>query len=551
MLLTMAQLLLATPASAGFNTPGVLSPLPPMGFNNWARYMGGLNESLFINTAEAMVSKGLLAAGYNRLNLDDEWSLMERAPNGSMQWDPAKFPRGLPWLTEFLKSRGFIPGIYTDAGNKSCSGFPGAYGYEDTDARDFVDWGFEYLKLDGCNMPDTTEETYRIVYGKWHDILTSMWPNQMVFSESAPAYFAEADNLTAWYAVMEWVPQYGQLARHSRDSLVWNSTNYWPDITGWDSVMFNYGQEVRLARFQRPGYLNDPDFLNVDHFDYTLEEKRSHFALWCSLSAPLILSTDVLNMTDAEVEYLTNREMIVVDQDPLVQQATLVSQDGNWDVLTKSLYNGDRLVTVLNRGNASGDLEVSWGRIGIFPEELSTPFTINIKDLWNGQSTTASLEDTNGIKAAAVPAHGTAVFRLSNPTPGNAIRTIPTGMIFNTYSLHCLTDSTNGTVAWLNCTGEKSQVWRVKPDGHVDSLLQLGLGKCLTVDAGRVVSRTSGCAAATGQRWDYFVSGNLINSASGLCLTEDQSGGAPSATVEECGYLTNEQVVALPVGVEI
>ncbi|KUI72168.1 putative alpha-galactosidase A [Cytospora mali] len=551
MLLAMVQLLLATPASAGFDPPGVLSPLPPMGFNNWARYMGGLNESLFVHTAEAMVSKGLLAAGYNRINLDDEWSLMERAPNGSMQWDPVKFPRGLPWLTGFLKAEGFIPGLYTDAGNKSCSGFPGAYGYEETDARDFVGWGFEYLKLDGCNMPDAMEEGYREVYGKWHEILTSMWPSQMVFSESAPAYFAEAENLTDWYAVMEWVPQYGQLARHSRDTLVWNSTNYWPDITGWDSVMFNYGQEVRLARFQRPGYVNDPDFLNVDHFDYTLDEKKSHFALWCSFSAPLILSTDVLNMTEAEVEYLTNRDLIAVDQDPLVQQATLVSQDGKWDVLTKGLYNGDRLVTVLNRGNTSGDLEVSWARIGISPGELPTPSSINVKDLWTGESSTVSLEDTDSIKATDVPPHGTAVFRLSNTTRGDAIRTIPTGIIFNTYLLNCLTDSTNGTVSWANCTGADAQVWRVKPDGHVDSLLQLALGKCLTVDGTKVVSSTSGCAAGTGNIWDYFISGNLINAASGLCLTEGQSGGTPLATVEACGYLTNEQVVSLPVGVAI
>ncbi|EOO00530.1 putative alpha-galactosidase a protein [Phaeoacremonium minimum UCRPA7] len=285
--------------------------------------MGGLNESLFVDTAEAMVRTGLLAAGYNRLNLDDEWSLMERASNGSMIWDPEKFPHGLPWLTQYIKSHGFIPGIYTDAGNLSCGGYPGALDHEEIDAADFEAWGFEYVKLDGCNMPDTSEATYKRVYGKWHSILSAQ-PNPMIFSESAPAYFAEAANLSDWYAVMGWVQQYGQLARHSRDSLVWNSTNYWPDITGWDSVMFNYGQEVRLARYQRPGYFNDPDFLNVDHFDYTLDEKKSHFALWCSFSAPLILSTDVLNITDEEVEYLTNKDFLDVDQDPLVQQATLV-----------------------------------------------------------------------------------------------------------------------------------------------------------------------------------------------------------------------------------
>lgn len=545
-----AQLLLASAATTPFDPPGVLSPLPPMGFNDWARYEGGLNESLFVNTAEAMIDQGLLAAGYNRLNLDDEWSLMTRAANGSMQWDPAKFPRGLPWLTQFMKSKGFIPGIYTDAGNLSCAGYPGAYGYEEIDAATFVSWGFEYLKLDGCNMPDTTEATYRQVYGKWHDVLSSMWPSQMVFSESAPAYFAEAENLTDWYTVMTWVPQFGQLARHSRDTLVWNSTAYWPEITGWDSVLFNYGQEVRLARFQRPGYVNDPDFLNVDHFDYTLDEKRTHFALWCSLSAPLILSTDVMNMTADEVAYLTNRDLIAVDQDPLVQQATLVSQDGTWDVLTKSLYNGDRLVTVLNRGNSSADLDVPWARIGIFPDELATPESILVKDLWTSANNTVSVADEQGITAKSVPSHGTAVFRLSNPSPGDAIRTYPTGMIFNTYSLTCLTDGSNGTVTWANCTAADAQVWKVKPDGRVSSLA--AQDSCLAVSgSGTVVSSAGGCSIKEA-RWDYSISGNLVNAANGLCLTEDQSeDGDGIALVEACGYLTNEQVIALPVGVAI
>ena len=158
---------------------------------------------------------------------------------------------------------------------------------------------------------------------------------------------------------MDWVPKFGQLARHSRDTLVFNSTLYWPDITGWDSVMFNYGQEVRLARYQRPGYFNDPDFLNVDHFDYTLDEKRSHFAIWASLSAPLIISAYIPDFTPAEVQYLTNKDLIAVNQDSLALQATLVSQDGTWDVLTKNLANGDRLLTVINRGNSTASYSVS------------------------------------------------------------------------------------------------------------------------------------------------------------------------------------------------
>lgn len=206
-------------------------------------------------------------------------------------------------------------------------------------------------------MPDSTEPAYKAVYGKWGDALKKQNP-PMVFSESAPAYFAEAANLTDWYSVMGWVPKFGQLARHSRDSLVFNSTLYWPDITGWDSIMFNYGQEVRLARYQKPGYFNDPDFLNVDHFDYTIHEKRTHFALWSALSAPLIISAWIPDFSKEDFQYLTNKNIIAVDQDPLVLQSTLVTQDGTWDVLTKNLANGDRLLTIVNRGGKTASYSV-------------------------------------------------------------------------------------------------------------------------------------------------------------------------------------------------
>lgn len=223
-LVTMAErirtlLLGATALTHAFSLASVLQPTPPIGFNDWSQSECGLNEYVFVKTAHAMVNNGLLAAGYNRINVDDCWSTFFRAVNGSMVWNSEKFPHGLPWLTSYLKELGFSPGIYTDAGNLSCGGYPGAYGYGELDAQTFAEWGFEYLKLDGCNMPTETEEEYREVYGKWHEILSNM-ESPIVFSKSAPAYFAEAANLTDWFSVMDWVPKFGQLARHSRDTLV-------------------------------------------------------------------------------------------------------------------------------------------------------------------------------------------------------------------------------------------------------------------------------------------------------------------------------------------
>ena len=50
-------------------------------------------------------------------------------------------------------------------------------------------------------------------------------------------------------------------------------------------------------------------------------EGRSHFSMWSIMKAPLLLGTDVTNMTNATLTTLTNREVIAVNQDRLGVQA--------------------------------------------------------------------------------------------------------------------------------------------------------------------------------------------------------------------------------------
>ena len=227
----MAQLALiatslwTTKVHASIENPSIL-PTPPMGFNNWARFECGLNQSLFVETADAMAQNGLLAAGmmgmmsddkvfannqrllgYNRINLDDCWMQTARAENGSLVWNTTLFPNGLIWLGEYVKSKGFHFGIYEDSGNATCGGYPGTLGHEELDAKTFESWGIDYLKLDGCNVFPSTEQRYQELYSKWHQILTSL-EHPLIFSESAPAYFSGTNNDTDWYEVMDWVPLY-------------------------------------------------------------------------------------------------------------------------------------------------------------------------------------------------------------------------------------------------------------------------------------------------------------------------------------------------------
>lgn len=96
-----------------------ISPRPPMGFNNWARFQCNLNETLFTRTADAMAANGLLAAGYNHINLDDCWHVQTgRNSDQELEWNSTLFPHGMPWLGDYFHDRGFSFGIYTNAGNR-------------------------------------------------------------------------------------------------------------------------------------------------------------------------------------------------------------------------------------------------------------------------------------------------------------------------------------------------------------------------------------------------------------------------------------------------
>jgi hypothetical protein len=272
----------------------------------------------------------------------------------------------------------------------------------------------------------------------------------------------------------------------------------------------------------------------VDHFDYTLDEKKSHFAIWSSLSAPLIISAWIPDFTAEEIEYLTNRDIIAVNQDPLALQATLVSQDGTWDVLTKSLANGDRLLTIINRGNFTGSLNVPFARIGL----PSLP-AVQVKDLWTGTSSLAYKE----VIAPNIPSHGTAVLRISI-VGGGGCEYIPTGMIFNTYSLTVLTSSQQG-LSWANATAVDGQVWQTKSDGTITSLADTE--GCLT-DLGNGLVSITECSGAINQKWEYLYEGNVVSKSSKLCLTE---GVDEEVVIATCGYETNAQVFGLPSGVDI
>src|SRR5690606_7123631 len=127
-----------------------LAKTPPMGWNSWNTFACNVNEKMIRDMADAMVKSGMKDAGYEYINIDDCWH-GQRDAQGNIQVDKQKFPSGMKALADYVHSKGLKIGIYSDAGNTTCAGYPGSRGYEYQDALTYAEWGIDYLKYDWCD----------------------------------------------------------------------------------------------------------------------------------------------------------------------------------------------------------------------------------------------------------------------------------------------------------------------------------------------------------------------------------------------------------------
>lgn len=124
---------------------------PPMGWSSWNIFRTQINEDVIYETAKAMKEKGLVDAGYNYLNLDDNWHSSLRDENGNLQGDLTRFPSGITSLVSQINKLGIKVGIYSSDGEFTCEDLPASLGHEWQDAYTFARWGIEYLKYDYCH----------------------------------------------------------------------------------------------------------------------------------------------------------------------------------------------------------------------------------------------------------------------------------------------------------------------------------------------------------------------------------------------------------------
>lgn len=124
--------------------------LPVMGWNSWNAFGSGNTERLTKDMADALVELGLAQLGYQYVVLDDGCYKSERV-DGKLSNEAMKFPGGFKALADYVHAKGLKFGMYNDIGTNLCAGAAvGTCGHEMTDARSYMDWGVDFLKVDNC-----------------------------------------------------------------------------------------------------------------------------------------------------------------------------------------------------------------------------------------------------------------------------------------------------------------------------------------------------------------------------------------------------------------
>lgn len=416
---------------------------PPMGWNSWYVHSEGVSDQAIREIAAAMESKGLTDHGWTYLNIDDCWMGL-RDPQTQAIMPNAKFP-DMKALVGFVNGKGLKLGIYSTPWMSTYAGYIGgsapneegdysahflpeserlnphqvfgrypngiAKGLAvigpvwrvDRDAKQFADWGIDYVKYD---WKEWTLEKQGDVYkaDRTKPVIKTEAVTKRVFDD-----FRSQDR----DIIISLSPNHGR----EEDMFVPKYCNLWR-LTGdihaeWGRIIAPFGMADRLA-LTKPGHYGDLDMLQIGPLGkpnraevvfkptpLTPAEQYVQVSLWCILTQPLLLSCNVPTMDDFDLSLVTNDEVLAVNQDPLVKQGYRVAnQNKEWEIWAKDLADGSKAVAMFNLAEKDQVLSVSKSQLGLGGA---------VRDLWR-QKDIGPMGD--GFSAMVSP-HGVVMVKVS------------------------------------------------------------------------------------------------------------------------------------------
>ncbi len=385
----------------------LLALTPPMGWNHWYAHYNRVTDKLMREAADVMVASGMADVGYQYVNIDDCWM---NAPKNAdpLRVGPLRDAQGnivpnkhfpdMKALTDYIHAKGLKAGIYTSPGPLTCGGFAGTYQHEEQDARQFAEWGFDFLKYDWCSYGkiargDRSLPTLEKPYKLMGDILKRQ-PRDIVYNL---CQYGMGD-------VWKWGAEVGG-----------NSWRTAGDLGFELNRMFEVAlKNAEHREYSRPGSWNDPDYIQIGCIGdartggqprpcgMSGDEQYAYMSLWCLMAAPLFYSGDMGRLDEFTLNVLCNPEVIEIDQDPLGQSGKVTMLSDSTFLMVKDLEDGSKAVGLFNRGKAPATVTAKWSDLG-----LKVPQTV--RDLWR-QKDVGVLDAEFTVP---VPARGGALVRMT------------------------------------------------------------------------------------------------------------------------------------------
>ena len=380
-----------------------LASTPPMGWNSWNTFGHHINENVVRETADALVSSGLKDHGYEYVVIDDCWSIKDRRDgNGDLIADPEKFPNGIKALADYVHSKGLKIGIYSDAAEMTCAGYPGSLDFEEQDAKLWASWGIDFLKYDYCYAPLFDQAIAIERYTRMGEALRNSG-REFLFS------------------LCEWGNQSPHLWGRQVGGHMWRVSgdvfDSWVNIhmNGWHSIGIDVSIDIAqdVHAYGGPGGWNDLDMLvvglqgkgQIGGNGMSFLEYQTHMSLWVIACSPLMIGCDVRKLDSVTASLLMNGKILAVNQDTLGIPARRVKQIGTCDIWTKPLVDSSVVVAVINRGSRAEDINLKARDIGLLDTSKLA------RNLWAGQD----IADFKAELSLTVKPHETILLNVSAP----------------------------------------------------------------------------------------------------------------------------------------
>ncbi|MFI8912756.1 glycoside hydrolase family 27 protein [Streptomyces sp. NPDC053513] len=515
-------------------------------------------------TADDAVATGLAARGWNTVSFDDTWAVRADCtdwdaaatvvPNctngrdtttGNLIPSPTKYPGGLKEVGDYLHSKGLFFGVYTSGGRYMCdsggrsAAAPGSFDNFDKDFRFFASVGADYIKLDYCGEPNTTNKCCFTVLDTDTEINTAIESarraatavnaiksdadpgkrRSMVLNISAPAY-ANWDNDTyttpLFQRMMTSIVPAGHAYRVGGDV----------GGTSWALTTTLVDMVEGLRPYGKQGHFLDPDRLYFDDTTLTTDNKLGGYVMWAMQNSHMVAMIRNSNasgaISSAQAALMNKPGIIEVGQDALAVPAKRVARGNGYDVFAKPLSNGDYAVAIMNRSATAPVTATTSGAVVGTSAKTFTLTSILGPDITS--------IDANGNFSVTVPAGTAVMYRLkAGSTAAYA------GWNFGPYgsaarNATAITDGDAPTAGTWDAAGNTLSSDRLADSSRLPDGTALSVRAGQTVTIGGVAytwpNTTSGqfdSVRPTGQTIDYNYAGSKVNflGASGI----GESGG--------------------------